>query len=307
MKVHRRQGRYSAFTGPDATVAGMSTNLTDGDLLLRLEPAVEENLSRHIEEAEDWHPHDFAPWDDGRNFAFLGGEDWAPEQSHLSDVEILSATVGVLVADNLPAYHRELARALTGLGAWWKWTGRWTSEENRQAIALRDFLVLTRAVDPVALERVRMEEMTRGYSAPSLHVLDIISHFAIDETAAALRNTNTVALGGDEVLGKILTKIAADDTRQATFYVNVVNEAFGVAPDQMARAVADRVSGFAIPVVDLPSKKNSTEALAEAGIYDEDQQRDKVFKPLLERWNFFGRDDLGDDGKKAREELAHLA
>ncbi|MFC8180842.1 MULTISPECIES: acyl-ACP desaturase [Nocardiaceae] len=285
----------------------MSTNLTDGDLLLRLEPAVEENLSRHIEEAEDWHPHDFAPWDDGRNFAFLGGEDWAPEQSHLSDVEILSATVGVLVADNLPAYHRELARALTGLGAWWKWTGRWTSEENRQAIVLRDFLVLTRAVDPVALERVRMEEMTRGYSAPSLHVLDIISHFAIDETAAALRNTNTVALGGDEVLGKILTKIAADDTRQATFYVNVVNEAFGVAPDQMARAVADRVSGFAIPVVDLPSKKNSTEALAEAGIYDEDQQRDKVFKPLLERWNFFGRDDLGDDGKKAREELAHLA
>ncbi len=281
--------------------------MTDGDLLLRLEPAVEENLNRHIEEADDWHPHDFAPFDDGKNFAFLGGEDWSPEQSHLSEVEILSATVGVLVADNLPAYHRELARALTGLGAWWKWTGRWTSEENRQSIVLRDFLVLTRAVDPVALERVRMAEMTKGYDAPSLHVLDILAHFAIDETAAVLRNTNTIALGSDEVLAKILATIAADDTLQATFYSNIVNEAFGVVPDQMMRAIADRVLGFAIPVVNLPSKTNSTEALAAAGIYDEDQQREKVFKPLLERWNFFGRDNLGDEGKKARDELSHLA
>ncbi|MBY6411730.1 acyl-ACP desaturase [Rhodococcus sp. BP-252] len=285
----------------------MPTNMTDGDLLLRLEPAVEENLRRHLDEAEDWHPHDFAPWDEGKNFAFLGGEDWSPEQSHLSDVEILSATVGVLVADNLPAYHRELARALTGLGAWWKWTGRWTSEENRQAIVLRDYLVLTRAVDPVALERVRMEEMTRGYSAPSLHVLDIVAHFAIDESAAALRNTNTVALGGDKVLATILTKIAADDVLQSRFYANIVTEGFGVVPDQTMRAVADRINGYAIPVVDLPSKANSTEALKEAGIYDDDQQREKVFKPLLATWNVFGRDDLGDEGKKARDELAHLA
>lgn len=287
--------------------AGMPISMTDGDLLLRLEPAVDEKLRRHIEQAEDWHPHDFAPWSDGRNFAFLGGEDWSPEQSHLSDVEILSATVGVLVADNLPSYHRELARALTGLGAWWKWTGRWTSEENRQAIVLRDYMVLTRAVDPVALERVRMEEMTKGYDAPSLHVLDILAEFTLIETAAALRATNTVALGGDEVLAAIMNKIAADDTRQAEFFASVVDEAFAVVPDQMARAIADRVQNFAIPVVDLPSKANSTEALADAGIYDETQQRDKVLKPVLARWNFFGRNDFGDEGNAAREELRHLA
>ncbi|MCC8928677.1 acyl-ACP desaturase [Rhodococcus sp. BGS-1C] len=285
----------------------MPTNMTDGDLLLQLEPAVEETLRRHIEEAEDWHPHDFAPWDDGRNFAFLGGEDWSSEQSHLSDVEILSATVSILVADNLPSYHRELARALTDLGAWWRWTGRWTSEENRQAIVLRDYMVLTRAVDPVALERVRMEEMTRGYDAPSLHVLDILAEFALIETSATVRNNNTIALGGDEVLAKILSKIVVDDTRQAEVFAKIADEAFGVVPDQMARAIADRIQGFAIPVVDLPSKANSTEALAAAGIYDEDQQREKVFKPVLARWNFFDRDDLGDEGKKARDEIAHLA
>ncbi|MET4049752.1 MULTISPECIES: acyl-ACP desaturase [unclassified Rhodococcus (in: high G+C Gram-positive bacteria)] len=285
----------------------MPTNFTDGDLLLRLEPAVEENLRRHIEEAEDWHPHDFAPWDDGKNFAFLGGEDWSAEQSHLSEVEILSATVSVLVADNLPAYHRELARALTGQGAWWKWTGRWTSEENRQAIALRDFLVLTRAVDPVALERARMEEMTKGYDAPSLHVLDILAHFAVDESAAVLRNNNTIALGGDPVLAKILSKIAQDDALQSKFYANMVTEALGVAPDQTVRAIADRINGYSIPVVDLPGKGNSTELLADAGIYTVEQQSEKVFKPLLVEWNIFGRDDLGDEGNTARDELSAFA
>ena len=152
-----------------------------------------------------------------------------------------------------------------------------------------------------------MEEMTRGYDAPSLHVLDIVAEFALIETAAAVRNANTIALGGDEVLAKILSKIVADDTRQAEVFAKIGDEAFEVVPDQMARAISDRVQGFAIPVVDLPSKANSTAALAEAGIYDDDQQRDKVFKPVLARWNFFGRDDLGDEGKKAREEIAHLA
>ncbi|MBY4129302.1 acyl-ACP desaturase [Rhodococcus fascians] len=285
----------------------MSTNLSDGDLLVRLEPAVEENLKRHIEAANEWHPHDLAPFDDGKNFAFLGGEDWSPEQSHLSDVEILAATVAVLVADNLPAYHRELAHALTGLGAWWKWTGRWTSEENRQSIVLRNYLVLTRAVDPVALERVRMEHMTLGYDAPSLHLLDILAHFAIEEAAASLRHRNTVALSKDPVLATILGKIADDDALQSRFYANILDEAFAVVPDQAARAIADRVNGFAIPVVNLPDRGSSTVALAEAGIYDADQEREKVFKPLLAGWKIFDRTDLGEDGLKAREELAHLA
>ena len=116
-----------------------------------------------------------------------------------------------------------------------------------------------------------------------------------------------LAGGGDEVLAKILSKIVVDDTRQAEVFAKIADEAFGVVPDQMARAIADRIQGFAIPVVDLPSKANSTEALAAAGIYDEDQQREKVFKPVLARWNFFDRDDLGDEGKKARDEIAHLA
>ena len=51
-------------------------------------------------------------------------------------------------------------------GAWGQWINRWTAEENRHGIALRDYLVVTRAVDPVELEELRMEEMTAASPGP---------------------------------------------------------------------------------------------------------------------------------------------
>ena len=54
-------------TGPE----GFQTRL-----LHELEPVVEENLNRHYAIAKDWQPHDYIPWSRGRDFAFLGGEDW---------------------------------------------------------------------------------------------------------------------------------------------------------------------------------------------------------------------------------------
>ncbi len=49
--------------------------------------------------------------------------------------------------------------------AWGHWVGRWTAEENRHGIVMRDYLVVTRGVDPVALEEARMVHMTNGYSS----------------------------------------------------------------------------------------------------------------------------------------------
>ena len=51
---------------------------TQTDLLYDLEPVVAENLDRHLKLAKDWMPHDYVPWSQGRDFAFLGGEDWRP-------------------------------------------------------------------------------------------------------------------------------------------------------------------------------------------------------------------------------------
>ena len=50
-------------------------------LLKLLEATVEENLDRHLATAEDWLPHEYVPWGEGRNFAALGGEPWSTGQS----------------------------------------------------------------------------------------------------------------------------------------------------------------------------------------------------------------------------------
>lgn len=284
----------------------MQKTLTDRELLDSLADVVETNLARHTEVAEGWQPHEFVPWADGRNFAFLGGTDWTPEQSELSETAKLALTVSVLFADNLPSYHRELGKHLR-TGPWWRWVGRWTAEENRHEILIRNYLMVTRAVDPVALERARMAHMTDGFNRPPLHLIEVLTTCALEEQAAAIRHRNTAALGENPIVTAIAEKLAADDALQADFFAALVAAALDLVPDQAVRAIADQVATFRVPQVELPGGGSNDEALAEAGIYDRAKEGELVFGPLLKRWNIFTRTDFSEEGEKARAELAHLA
>ncbi|MGQ4616466.1 acyl-ACP desaturase [Nocardia sp. R7R-8] len=283
----------------------MQTLLTDRELLESLAVDVELLLRKHMDVADGWQPHDFVPWDDGRNFAFLDGTDWAAEQSELSETAKLALTVSVLIADNLPSYHREIGKHLR-TGAWWRWVGRWTAEENRHEITIRNYLVVTRAVDPVELERLRMEHMTKGFRRPAMHLLDVLATSAFEEAASALRHRNIAALGENPLVTAIAERIALDDELQSVFFADLVAAALDLAPDQTVRAIADRVAGFEVPTVTLPDGRSSDVVLAEAGVYDRAKEGELVFAPLLKRWNIFSRTDFGPDGATARDELAHL-
>ena len=86
-------------------------------LFKQLEAAVEENLDRHLAAAEDWMPHEYVPWSEGRNFAALSGEPWSVEQSVLSAAARTAMEVNLLTEDNLPSYHRELGYTFGRHGA----------------------------------------------------------------------------------------------------------------------------------------------------------------------------------------------
>src|SRR3954466_70986 len=101
------------------------------DLLQELEPVVAANLDRHLGLAKEWHPHDYIPWSQGRDFAFLGGEDWRPEDSPLDPAAKTPMVVNLRPEDNLPSYHREIAIRFGQDGPWGQWVGRWTAEEGR--------------------------------------------------------------------------------------------------------------------------------------------------------------------------------
>ncbi len=282
----------------------MSATPTTAALLAELEPVVEENLNRHEKMAQEWHPHDYVPWSEGRDFAFLGGEDWAPEQSRLDATAKAAMITNLLTEDNLPSYHREIATRFSRDGAWGTWVGRWTAEENRHGIAIRDYLVVTRGVDPVELERARMDYMTSGYDSGDKTPLEAVAYVSFQELATRVSHRNTGKATNDPIADQMLARIAKDENLHMVFYRNIVAAALDIAPDETMRAIADEVIGFEMPGATMAGFRKNSTIIAKAGIYDLRLHHDDVVAPILRHWKVFERGGFGPEGEKAREDLA---
>lgn len=273
-------------------------------LLYELEPIVEQNLERHIRMAKAWQPHDYIPWSKGRDFAFLGGEDWVPEDSPLDPVAKTAMVVNLLTEDNLPSYHREIATRFSRDGAWGEWVGRWTAEEGRHGIALRDYLVVTRGVDPVKLEALRMEHMVAGYDSGDKTALQAVVYVSFQELATRVSHRNTGKAANDPVALALLGRIATDENLHMIFYRNLVEAAFDRAPNATMQAIRDEVMGFQMPGAGMTDFMRNSVTIAKAGIYDLRLHHDEVIMPILKWWKVFEREDITGEGARAREELA---
>src|SRR3954471_19456341 len=262
---------------------------TEARLLHDLEPVVAENLDRHLRIAKPWHPHDYVPWSQGRDFAFLGGTDWVPEDSPLDPVAKTAMMVNLLTEDNLPSYHREIATRFSREGAWGQWVGRWTAEEGRHGIALRDYLVVTRGVDPVRLEALRMEHMIAGYDSGDKTALEAVVYVSFQELATRVSHRNTGRAANDPVADQLLARIATDENLHMIFYRNLVRAAFEIDPDEMMRAVANEVINFEMPGANMANFRKNSTIIAKAGIYDLRLHHDEVVAPILRFWKVFDR------------------
>lgn len=277
-------------------------------LLRELEPTVEVNLNRHLATAKEWFPHEYVPWSQGRDFdGVLGGVAWEPEQSTLSPVARTSLIVNLLTEDNLPSYHHEIAAIFGRDGAWGTWVHRWTAEEGRHGIAIRDYLLTTRAVDPIELERARMIHMGSGFvSDHSAEPLHSIAYVSFQELATRVAHRNTGRISDDPVCDQLLARVAADENLHMLFYRNLLGAAYELAPDAAMRAVCDVVKGFQMPGHGIENFGRKAVQIAVAGIYDLRIHHDEVIGPVLRQLRVFERTDLGDEGEKARLELAEF-
>nr|WP_206037865.1 acyl-ACP desaturase [Rhodococcus sp. HNM0569] len=278
--------------------------MTDRELLTELEGVAAREVDRHLSMAKEWHPHDYVPWDDGRNFAALGGVDWDPEQSALSDTAKAAMITNLLTEDNLPSYHREIAQHFSRDGAWGTWVGRWTAEENKHSVVMRDYLVVTRGVDPVALERARMDHMTAGFDPGDNGMLDSVSYVTFQELATRVSHRNTGKACGDPIADRMLARVAADENLHMMFYRNIVEAALDVAPDQAAAAICKVLTHFQMPGAGMANFRRNAVLIAKGGIYDLRQHLDEVVQPVLRKWKFFERTDFGPEGERHRDEIA---
>ena len=284
----------------------MSKPLSQTQMLIELEQVVEENLNRHLTVAKEWFPHEYVPWSDGRNFdGPLDGDPWSPEDSKMSDVARSSLIVNLLTEDNLPSYHHEIAILFGRDAAWGDWVHRWTAEEGRHGIAIRDYLLTSRAVDPVQLERLRMDHMSTGYeSAHSQDLIRSLAYVSFQELATRVSHRNTGRLTDDPVADALLGRVAADENLHMIFYRNLLAGALELSPNQTMRAIADVVKTFQMPGTDIAGFQRKAVEMAIAGVYDLRQHRDDVVAPVLRFWKVFEVEGLDAEGEQARNELA---
>ena len=288
----------------------MPVQLSDAEtrrLLLDLEPEVAVELDRHLSVAKDWYPHEYVPWSDGRTFdGILDGEAWTPEDSKIPDVARTSLIVNLLTEDNLPSYHFEIARSFGRDGAWGTWVHRWTAEEDRHGAVLRDYLTVTRAVDPVALEQARMVHMSTGFRNAHDTMLHTLAYVSFQELATRISHRNTGAASKNPICEQMMTRIATDENLHMIFYRNMLGAAFARQPSATMQAVRDVVLDFQMPGHSIEGFTRKSVQIALAGIYDLRQHRDQVLIPVLRQWKVWDIEGLEPEAEKARQELSEF-
>jgi acyl-[acyl-carrier-protein] desaturase len=280
------------------------TMTADQHLLTELEPVATQLLERHLKVQKEWFPHDYVPWSQGRDF---DKEPWTPDQSRLTGVAQIAFEVNLLTEDNLPSYHREIYDMFGKRdSAWMEWVHRWTAEEGRHAIVLRDYLVVTRAVDPVALEQGRMAVMSTGYDKEDKDTLRGMAYVAFQELATRISHRNTGRFSQDPVADRIMARISADENLHMVFYRDMMSAALDIAPSAGVRAIAAEVMGFEMPGAGMPDFATKAVQIAKAGIYDLRAHHDEVVWPLLRHWRFFEIEGLDEEAEQVRTQTAEF-
>ncbi|CAB4558054.1 MAG: acyl-ACP desaturase [Actinobacteria bacterium] len=259
-------------------------------LLHELTAVAEQLTARHYDTCKPWYPHEFVPWSLGRDFA--EGEAWDASEVPLPDAVRSALFVNLLTEDNLPYYFQTIDRMFGRDGVWREWSHRWTAEEARHSIALRDFMTVTRALDPRAVEDGRMSQMSGGQVPDPPSAVDGFVYVALQELATRIAHRNTgkalQAHLGDHPVGvagyEVINRVAADENFHFLFYRDLTTAALEIAPSLVLPAIERQVREFEMPGTGIPGFKKHAEAIARDGLYNLQQHHDQILQPVVLRW-----------------------
>jgi acyl-[acyl-carrier-protein] desaturase len=269
--------------------------MSDAAMLAELLPTAEHLLDRPLGIAKEWFPHDLVQW---RR---------PPEMesaSPLPDGVASALFVNVLTEDNLPFYFSSIDGLFGRDGAWGFWTRRWTAEEGRHSIVLRDYLIMSGHIDPVNLERARMAQVTGGVSPQVATIPDAFAYLALQELATRIAHHNTGKALPDAEGHAVMKRVAADENLHYLFYRDLVSAALEIDPSGMMEAINRQVLTFEMPGTGIPDFAQHAKAIARARIYDLGVHYDSILRPVvLGHWDVTGRQGLTPSAEAARDQL----
>jgi acyl-[acyl-carrier-protein] desaturase len=176
-------------------------------------------------------------------------------------------------------------------------------------MAIYGYLMVTRAVDPVALERCRMHQVSTGEVPEPATPVDLMAYVALQELATRIAHRNTGRLLGDEAGYDVMMRVAADENLHHLFYRDLTRAAIDIDPSTAVQAIERQVVGFEMPGTGIPGFAAHAAAIARAGIYDLAIHHDQILAPVvLRHWDLASVAGLDADGERARDRLmARLA
>jgi len=283
--------------------------MDEAALLHELEPVAGELLHRHLDMAKEWFPHEMVPYSRGKDFVV--GEQWSSADSDfgsasndLAEAVRASLFVNLLTEDNLPYYTRDISQLFGGDGAYGQWGRNWTAEEGRHSIVIRDYLTVTRAIDPIALERGRMQQVRGGQVPTPNDLYEALAYLSMQELATRIAHRNTGKVMSDKVGQAIMSRVGNDENLHYLFYRDLATAALAVDPSNMIIGIERAVRTFVMPGIGIPDFERLSREIARAGIYDLAIHHDQILQPVVMRhWNITELTGLNSDAEKARDAL----
>jgi acyl-[acyl-carrier-protein] desaturase len=246
----------------------------------------------------------------GRDFA--PEQPWDSEEVPLPEAVRSALFVNLLTEDNLPYYYQTIDRMFGRDGIWREWSHRWTAEEARHSIALRDFMTVTRTLDPRLLEDGRMSQMSGGQVPDPTSAVDGFVYVALQELATRIAHRNTGRALRDELpdhpAGKagyeLISRVAADENFHFLFYRDITSAALELAPSLVVPAIERQVREFEMPGTGIPGFKRHAQAIANGGLYNLLQHHEQILEPVVMKWwKVESLQGLTAEAEQAREAL----
>jgi acyl-[acyl-carrier-protein] desaturase len=277
--------------------------VNDSQLLAELEPVAERLLNRHLDTAEDWYPHEEVPWDRAARLAVDG---FSYGEKSIEPGVRSALLVNLLTEDNLPWYTRTISRMFGGESAWGVWAQRWTAEEGRHAIVMRDYITVSGLVEPRELEDGRMAQVSAAIVPEPMSAADGMCYVAVQELATRISHRNTGTMLEDKVGYNVMMRLSSDENRHHLFYRDMVTELLALDPSMAVEALERQIVDFAMPGVGIPGFVEHSKAIAQSGIYDFAIHHEKIIIPLVMRhWAIDKVEGLSATAEQARDRLMH--
>jgi acyl-[acyl-carrier-protein] desaturase len=278
-------------------------------LIEELEPVAAKLLERHMGVAKEWFPHELVPYSRGKDFE--PGRQWVPEDADFGtagteiDEAVRSALyLNLLTEDNLPYYFRDIDRLFGSDTAFGEWARNWTAEEGRHSIVMRDYFTVTRALDPIALERGRMTQVRGGQVPTPNDAFEALAYVSMQELATRISHRNTGKLMKDEMGTAIMSRVGNDENLHYLFYRDLTSAALELDPSSTVLGIERAVRTFAMPGLGIPNFEAMSREVAKAGIYDLLIHHDQILEPVIMRhWKLMEITGLSDEAEAARESI----